>query len=492
MKRIKKVVLVQTDMLDIYDEYPTLTLKKLKPLPPLGLCYIATALEEIGCEVVIVDNYVESLEDEELSRKIIGLNPDMVGFSVTAINVFSVGPVSKLIKSEIHDVTIICGGPHTTIMPSDVGKIDDVDYLVIGEGEITITELVNFIRHGGTKPESIKGIMYRDKDKSMKYSGGRPLLDNLDQLAVPNRKYLDLSKYMREGTTKKTNVMAVSSSRGCPFQCAFCSSSPYWDKRFRARSAVNVVDEIEQLVTEFGAEGIYFREDVFTLDKQRLKDFCEEMQRRNLHHIPWECETRVDTVNYKQLEMMKKSGCKSTWVGIESGSPRILKQIFKRITVEQVKTFFANCNSLEIDAGAHFMLGFPDETYEDIMQSVQLGKEIKPTRASYQIFVAYPDSPLYRYVVENGMTRRKWGTIFEIVPKYFTPDELLKIERKVNFEVRSHIKGNKIAGISLPVIGSFYNYTKPYLVEIMGQRSYDRIDDLTRRVMHSLRNIGKK
>jgi len=493
MIRIKNAVLVQTDAYDIYSEYPTLTLKKMDALPPLGLCYIAAVLEREGCEVVIIDNYVECLSNQRLAEKIIHMRPDFLGFSVNAVNVFSVGPVSKLVKSILPDVKIICGGPHATIVPDDFFNMPEVDYLVIGEGEITVAELVRFLRNGGTRPEGVPGIMFRNDDGKLIFSGQRDLIENLDQLPFPARRYLDLSKYRDNGVTmKKQGVVSLSSSRGCPFQCAFCSSSPYWDKRFRARSAANVVDEVELMVNDFGARGICFREDIFTLNKKRLNDFCDEMKRRGLDHIPWECETRVDTVDLKQLEKMRASGCHGTWVGVESGSPKILKQIFKRITVEQVKAFFKNCKTLGIDAGAGFMLGFPDETREDVKMSLELGKKINPTWAWYQIYVGYPDSPLYQYAIREGLTRRRWGTIVEIVPRHFTPEEALILERDVNTEIREYLKKTRPAGFNFPVIAPMFYRIKPSLQKILGDKNWRRIDNLALGIKAYLSRFRRK
>jgi magnesium-protoporphyrin IX monomethyl ester (oxidative) cyclase len=372
-------------------------------------------------------------------------------------------------------------------MPDDVLAIAEVDFVVIGEGEITFTELVRFLREGGTGPCTVPGVMSRDEAGNKMYAGDRPLIEDLDSLPLPARTYLDLSRYTAAGIViHAQDVQYLSSSRGCPYGCAFCASSPWWGGRFRFRSAKNLADEVELLVKDFGAKGLVFREDNFTVSRRRLMAFCDEMIKRGLDQVLWECETRVDAVNLEQLEIMYQAGFRGAWVGVESGSQRILDQVGKGINLEQIRTFFRNTRSVGIDIGAVFMLGFPDEKREEVHMSVELGKELEPKWALYTIFVGYPDSPLYRYVIEHGMTRRRWGTVVEVVPRHFTPEEALELERHANFEIPYALAEARAARSKAPRWAVAYTRFKRRVRILVGDRLWEILERATNRFLGSI------
>jgi radical SAM superfamily enzyme YgiQ (UPF0313 family) len=233
---------------------------------------------------------------------------------------------------------------------------------------------------------------------------------------------------------------------------------------------------VELLVNDFNAKALVFREDNFTVNRTRLLAFCDEMKKRGLERVLWECETRVDAVNREDLEIMYQAGFRGAWVGVESGSQRILDQVGKGITIEQIRTFFRNTASVGVDIGAVFMLGFPDETREEVQMSIELGKELVPKWALYTIFVGYPDSPLYRYVIEHGMTRRRWGTVVEVVPRHFSPEEALELERQANFEIPYALAEARAAKSRAPRLAIAYTRFKRGVRILVGDRLWEMLE----------------
>lgn len=195
----------------------------------------------------------------------------------------------------------------------------------------------------------------------------------------------------------------MNTSRGCPFGCSFCSVESIWGKKYTRFSANRIISEIEYLIKDFGAKGIYFREDNFTLDYERVSKFCTEIMRKNIK-IHWACETRVDTlVNEELVKLMSTAGCRALYLGVESGSQRILDILNKNINVSQIKKVIKLCNKYKIKTYCSLITGVPGETYEDYLLTEDLMREINPGLYNYIVFVGIPNSKLYRYCMDNNL-----------------------------------------------------------------------------------------
>lgn len=423
-----KVVLVHTDMADITDIFQTKTVAKLRPQFPLGIYYIAAVLEKNNIDAVVIDNHLDSLPNEQVVEKILHLEPGVVGFSVTCVNIVNADQVAEAIKKKSPETIVVYGGPQATIVPDDVIKNRFVDYLVLGEGEESFVELLNSLENGGANMADIKGIYYRSEGKPL-FTGPRPLIKDLDSLPFPLRPVTEIGKYPNEGhgLIEAEPVLTMSSSRGCPYKCTFCSSSYFWRRRYRARGAKSVVDEIEYLITNYGAQGINFREDNFTVNKKRVMEFCDEMIRRKVN-VKWLCESRVDNVTPELLDKMYKAGCRGVWCGVESGSQRILDFIKKGYKIDQIKTAFKLFKKFKIKAGAGFMIGFPGETMNDIQKTLTLAKKIQPDWAYFQAYVGFPRGELYDYIVENRLYDSEWNGIYKVKPDKIAMEKLPELE----------------------------------------------------------------
>ncbi len=224
----------------------------------------------------------------------------------------------------------------------------------------------------------------------------------MDEIPFPARHLLPLEKYDRTIEflkAKPADVMSIS--RGCTFSCGFCETKKLWGNINRQFSPQRVMDEVNDLVTKYGARGIYFINDNFTLRKKETAEFCDLLIKSKLD-LEWVCDTRVDLVNPEILAKMASAGCKTIWFGVESGSQRVLEHINRRITLEQTENAFKMCRKAGIQVACSFMLGMPGETKEDLMASYRFAEKLNADWCQFNIFIAYPDSPLYREMLETG------------------------------------------------------------------------------------------
>jgi len=421
------LVLVMADMSDLGPIFETRTVQKLSPRIPLGLCYVAAAVREAGYRVAIVDNYLDALSNRRVAERIAAMSPRAVGFSVTVVNKANSLEIARLVKRADPRVRTVFGGPHATILPRDLISDPAVDYVVEGEGEETMPRLLGAITRGGSV-DSIPGVYYRGPDAAARSTGPCVWLSDLDRLPIPARDLVDFNRYHLGGETTGTRrVATISSSRGCPYRCAFCASEFYFSKRYRARSAASVLGEIERLVSEYRIDGLYFREDCFTVDRARVVEICEGLLRRKISLV-WECEARADTIDPELLRIMREAGCRGMWCGIESGSQRILEYLGKGVTLEKVRDAYRWAHEAGIAIGAGFMVGIPGETMEDAFRSLALAKELRPCWAYFQSYVGYPRSRIYDEVERDRLYTRNEGGILDVQTREMTRGEIRALE----------------------------------------------------------------
>lgn len=403
-----------------------------QPVPPIGLMYIAAVLEKEGYEVKIIDAYLERLSQIELSKRIIKQDPNVVGITTDSCNFQESLRVAKTVKT-VSNAVVVMGGPHVTVRPKEVIQYPEVDVVVIREGEYTMLDIVRRIEDR-TSLNGCEGCFFKENDKII-FNPPRQRIENLDILPSPARHLLPYEKYSRTYTLGriKVPVDTLSTSRGCPFNCSYCSSKIIWGKWYHARSPENVVDEIEYLIDNYGTKGIYFRDDNFTLDNNRILKICEILRERKID-IEWECSSRVDIVNKSLLEEMYKAGCRAIWYGIESGSQETLKKLNKGISIEQSRNAVKITKEAGIKVGGSFMIGIPGETMEDIEKTLQLIRELKCTPTALHYFYAIPDSALYREVVHNGWIDSVYGDILFVKTPDFDKEYLQKIVKDTKRE----------------------------------------------------------
>ena len=300
--------------------------------PPLNLMYLGGALENASMSVKIIDDDLEKLGHEEISRIASKIDPNVVGITATTSTIKNALNYSKLLKKVLPDSLIVIGGPHTTFQPVETLKSDDsLDAVVMGEGEATMIELAEkYCETNNGKLNDIKGITYHDrKNDNIKMNPARPLIRDLDTIPFPARHLVPFESY---GATQNESSDMIT-SRGCVFSCGYCSSSLIMGKKFRSRSPKNVADEIQEIVDRYKIKNIAFMDDTFMLNKNRANLIADEIKSRGLD-IGFVASSRVDMVDKTLIEKLKSAGLNTLYYGVESGSQRVLDSYEKGDNIE--------------------------------------------------------------------------------------------------------------------------------------------------------------
>lgn len=385
--------------------------------PPLGIMYVAAYAEKYtDHKIEILDILAEELDYAGVEREILKRTPDVVGITAMTFTLIDVIAVAKIIKKIDNDIKIVLGGPHVHIYPNETINIPGIDFLVLGEGEITFTELIQNIDNYEML-KNVKGIVFKHEGEIIN-TGQRDLIENLDNLPFPARHLTKIKKY-NSLLAKRAPVTTMMTSRGCPYKCLFCDR-PHLGKKFRARSALNVVDEIEECVN-MGIHEFLIYDDTSTINKKRIIDICNLIVEKDLD-IGWDIRARVDTVDMEMLRALKKAGCDRIHYGIESANPRILKILRKGITLWHVEEAFKVTKDVSIDILAYFMIGSPTETREEIMNTIGYAKNLQPDYCHFSITTPFPATPLYKMGLEQGVFKKDYWRDFASNPtKDFVP-----------------------------------------------------------------------
>ena len=358
----------------------------LKP----GLGYIAESLEKagIGCDVQDMDL---GYTNRHLRHKIDRFMPDLIGITMVTYRYREAYRVINYIKQLHNNIPIVAGGPHIcTIGKQVLAECSSIDYAVSGEGEDTVVELCQ-----GKEPSRIKGLIYSD-GKRIIANNKRPPISNLDRLPFPRYERFELGKYVGRS-------IPIVSSRGCPYQCSFCTVSNSMGRRIRTRSPQNVVDEMAYWYGK-GRRRFGFVDDNLTFYPERVFAICDEIERRNLNGLNLRCTNgiRADRATKKFLSRMKEVGFSAIGIGVESGSQSVLKKINKNEELSKIEETIQEACALGYDTILHFVVGAPGETMNDVRKSFELARRY-PVRAVYfNSLIPYPRTPLYDSVREEG------------------------------------------------------------------------------------------
>lgn len=378
----------------------------MKPYPTLGILYISAYLKSRGFNVAIFDSTFET--QTSFRAYVDRYRPSLVGIYVNLMTKLNALKLIAYCKSR--GATVIVGGPEVPFYGEEFIR-HGADVGVIGEGELTLEELMPHLRqHGVSGMARIRGIIYRETDGSIVRTPERDLIPDLDALPNPDRASIDLPRYIQ--TWRRHHGMGSVSlicARGCPFTCTWCSRSVFGDTH-RRRSATHVVDEIESLMHEYKPDMLWFADDVFTINHRWFYAFYDEMKRRRIR-IPFECISRADRLNDDILRKMAELGSFRIWFGSESGSQRMLDAMQRRVKVEQIKSITALAQKAGIQAGLFVMLGYPGEEVSDIDRTIDHLAETQPD--TYLTTVAYPikGTTMYEDVKDKLLVPEDWSNI---------------------------------------------------------------------------------
>jgi radical SAM superfamily enzyme YgiQ (UPF0313 family) len=369
---------------------------------PLGIAYLTSALRKNGVETVFADLHEHSWP--RVAALLRRERPDVVGISCFTLGRTNALRLATEARQALPEARIVMGGPHATFFPEHMLANPAVDVVVLGEGEETIVELAaRFEEDGGLA--DIPGLALRSTDGVFR-TPPRERSTDLDHLAFPAYDAFDLARYKSPEIPEQYRALTgthLLSSRGCPFHCGFCSVNRFFEGRWARRSPRNVADEIERLIEDRHVRHLYFSDDLFTLDRQRVLDLCREIIVRKLHFV-WMAETRVDLVDEELLGWMYRAGCYRIYYGVESGSPRVLKAAGKGFTVEQVRRAFVMTHEAGMEPCCFLMVGNPGENPETIGETVELIHAIRPaTMPILGINTLLPASSQYDRAKEAGL-----------------------------------------------------------------------------------------
>jgi len=366
MRKLTKIVFLR----------PKMTIPESMPYPHHGIGYMASILRENGHQVHFIDCAITNASYSEIVRQVEKLNPDAIG--ITAVSAYY-SEMKKLARILLRlKIPIILGGVHVTILPEISLRECGADFAVIGEGELTILELMNTWTDK-EKRKDIKGIAYIE-DNQFIMNPQRELIKNLDDLPFPAWDLINPLNYAQKYSyfkIKRYPAALIFTTRGCPHTCSFCASCAFWRHQFRRRSPRNVVDEIEYLINNFGIREIQIGDDYFNYDKNHIIEICKEVIRRKLD-LTLACPNglRIENMDRKLLTIMRKAGFYSFTIAIESGSQSILNSINKKLDLNNIYSAVKLAKSLGFFLTGYFMFGLPGETYQTVRRTIQIAKSL--------------------------------------------------------------------------------------------------------------------
>lgn len=374
---------------------------------PLGIAYLAAVLEKNGTTVGIMDGYSLGHTPEQVTKEIAEFRPTVVGISSFTNNIYDAYEVARLSKSVLPNAPVIIGGPHATALPKEVIENDHVDVAFIGEGEADIYELCAQLSRAEW-PLTVPNLLYKHNGNTEETQRSAAPVD-LDSIPFPAHNLLpDIALYNPYPHWGKAGrFSALITSRGCPYNCMFCSVTSAQGQRYRARSVNNIIDEIRMLTGDYGVTTLSFRDGTVATSRQRLKDLCEELIASDLK-VDWNCTVRANEIDVEIAQLMKRAGCSAAQLGIEVGNPEMLKRI-KNLTPEQVKQAVNAMAAAGIRVHGYFMFGLPGETESTMRETIHFACRLPLYSAGFAAATPYPGTHFFQYCDEKDLLlTRQW------------------------------------------------------------------------------------
>jgi anaerobic magnesium-protoporphyrin IX monomethyl ester cyclase len=423
---------------------------------PLGIGYLSAILERDGHEIEILDCVIEDQEPKKLENNTyhVGLsweaiknrisksNPDILGiscsYSVDINNALKIAAITK----DIGEIPVIIGGAHSCALPHETLKDKNIDYVVIGEGEETLSLLLKSIEKR-QPPDHIDGLGFK-RNGDLIVNPKTKHIKDLDTLPFPARHLFDMEKYVNSKKVhgfilKRMPYTTMITSRGCPHRCVFCAIHTIWGRKWRPRDPIKIVDEIEFLVKEYGIKEIHFEDDNISLNKTRMGKICDEIANRNLD-ISWATPNgiSVNTLDRDLIAKMKKAGCYRLFLAIESGNQFVLDHIIKKgLSLEKVSSVNKHLKEFGIQVNGCFVIGLPGETKEHVQDTIDFAKSLDLDTVGFSIATPYPGSELYNMCKTNIVTD-DFSSFRLNIPtmntEFLSSNEIKKLRNKAYFE----------------------------------------------------------
>ncbi len=420
LKKIKKILLIEPPKTT-----PAQHMKRVKATaqPPLGLAYLAAVLEQNNYEVKIIDAIIEDplcsmgtaleggyirygLDDDEVAKRIREYNPDIVGVScLVSAKYKDAKNVCRIAKAVNPGYITVMGGSHPTINAEDVLKDDNLDFVVLGEGDYSFLELVQYIE-GKLGLDGLDGVGMKDNGH-IKIIPKTRFIKNVDEIPLPARHLLANERYSQvnlpHGEATRLPWMTIYSSRGCTAACTNCAVYQIWGKKYRPRSAESVLKEIEILIKDYGAKELLIEDDNFSADYKRVSKILDGII-NNKWDITWTTPSGIAiyTLDEKLLKKFKDSGCTSLTLGVESGSQRVLSKVLKKpLSLKKAEEVARAVRKVGLKTRAFFMLGIPGETKEEMRQTLEVARKLKLDWSCFNVTQALPGTQLHKICRDN-------------------------------------------------------------------------------------------
>jgi len=373
--------------------------------PPLGLLYIASHVRaHSGRQAEVLDLDARPLSDAQLRDLLRRMAPDVVGVTAWTELWYPVVRLMGLIKETLPGVHVVLGGPHVGIYPAQTLATPGVDSIVLGDGEQPTLSLLDHLESGAPPGPGL--YLRRDDPSEFAFYVEK----DLDRLPIPDRTLLPLGDYSSV-LAKGSSVSTMITSRGCPFHCTYCKLN---FQKTVYHGAPRVVEEMAA-VSALGVRELEIYDDTFTMSAERLRAICEELAARRLP-LSWSVRDRVNNVSRESLRLMRRAGCDRIHLGIESGSPKVLEAVRKRITLEQARQAVALAKEEGFRVLTYFMFGLPGEGPDEARSTLELALELDSDYAEFNVCIPYPGTAMYRDGLANGVIPRDFWLDYATSP----------------------------------------------------------------------------
>ncbi|MFC1699110.1 B12-binding domain-containing radical SAM protein [Candidatus Omnitrophota bacterium] len=391
--------------------------------PPLGLAYLAAVLEQIGDKLRIEDlDMIDHPEGyaEHLQGVLQEFNPELVGITSTTPNIYQAQRIAKLVKQFNREIKVVLGGPHPSALPEEVLASEFVDFVVKGEGELALTKLSQKLNTPGHDFSEIRGLYYKQDGKIIQ-NGPCEYVQDLNALPDPARHLLDFTQYTHPLMKEKV-AATILTGRGCPYQCTFCNKKIF-GTTVRLRSIDSVIAEIIAINQKYNIREFHIIDDIFNINVERVVEFCHKiiaLNKKFIFALP--NGIRADMLFEDTAKLMKKAGFYSVSFGLESANEKTLIKIRKRLDLKQVEQAFRIARRAGLETVAFIIVGFPNESEEDLNNTLRFLRKIKPDVVDFQTLIPLPGTEIYDELkANNQIVETDWSKYtFHDQPVFFS------------------------------------------------------------------------
>lgn len=377
---------------------------------PLGIIYLAAAAREAGHSVALIDAKAEGLDLETTVDRAEQFSPDVIGISGFSNEWEPFDQLGLWVKKRMPNTLLLGGGPYASSFPEEILDRAPFDYLVLGEGENTLVELLD-VKAKGQHVNEVPGLAFRENGR-IKFTPPRPLIESLDTIPLPAYDLLDMDLYSKNITASpigRRRNMTIMTTRGCPYRCIYCHN--LFGKRFRVKSPDKVLEELVLLVERYNIRNFEVCDDIFNLDRDRLLEICSRIIEERLDiRLSFPTGLRGDMMDEEMIAALRKAGTVMISYAVESANPRIQKMIKKNLNLDKLNETIRNTVRQGIFTHAFFMLGFPTETEQEINMTIDFAARTKLHTASFFIVTPFKGTELWDLVPKElrEQVTEKW------------------------------------------------------------------------------------